>query len=152
MTNKEPFSKRFGLHSIQAKEITKLEDIYDEIELLGFPVSGTLFDMLETNFRGEVFSRELKNCVGKKVRMVGEFVCEKPTWTKHQEVMKFGRFYDVENNFIDTIHFPPSLAAYPLKGWGVYLMMGTVKEEFGFQTLEIEKIVKLPVRGDPRSE
>ena len=146
------FASQSSSYILPTMEGSQLEDIYDEIELLGFPVSGSLFDMLETSFRGDVLSRDLKNQVGKKVRMVGEFVCEKPTWTKYKEVMKFGRFYDIENNFIDTIHFPPSLQVYPLKGWGVYLMLGTVKEEFEFQTVEVEKIVKLPVRGDPRSE
>ena len=35
-------------------EQSKLEDAYDEIELLGFPVTLTWFDMLQTKFRGEV--------------------------------------------------------------------------------------------------
>jgi len=30
----------------------KIEDVYDEIELFGFPVTVSWFDMLETSFRG----------------------------------------------------------------------------------------------------
>ena len=33
-----------------------LEDVYDEIELFGFPVTVSWFDMLETSFRGEIYS------------------------------------------------------------------------------------------------
>ena len=37
----------------------KTEDVYDEIELFGFPVTMSWFDMLETSFRGEVSARDM---------------------------------------------------------------------------------------------
>ena len=36
----------------------RLEDVYDEIELFGFPVTMSWFDMLETSFRGEVSAQQ----------------------------------------------------------------------------------------------
>ena len=55
-------------------EYSPVEDAYDEIELLGFPVSISLFDLLKTNLRGEIMARELIRYPGRKVRMVGRMV------------------------------------------------------------------------------
>ena len=132
-------------------ESDNLEDVYDEIELLGFPVTLSAFDLLQTSFRGEIKARELNNCVGKTVRMVGNFVAVKYVQTIRKEIMNFGTFLDDEGNFFDTVHFPPSLKLYPFKGAGVYLIMGRVVEEFGFASLEVDKLAKLPIKPDPRS-
>lgn len=56
-----------------------------------------------------------------------------------------------KGNRFDTKHFQLSLRAYPFKGAGVYLVLGKVVEEFGFPSIEVEKMAKLPVKADPRS-
>jgi error-prone DNA polymerase len=127
-----------------------LEDAYDELELLGFPVSCSAFEMLQTDFRGEALARELPGRVGQKLRLVGNLVCTKGVRTVRNEIMMFGTFLDPEGNFFDTVHFPPSLRLHPFKGLGVYLVLGKVVEEFGFPSLEVEKMAKLPYRKDPR--
>ncbi len=127
-----------------------LDDAYDEIELFGFPVTINWFDMLETSFRGEVSARDLIRHVGKKVRMVGHLVTIKYIKTIKKEWMNFGCFIDAEGNFFDTTHFSQSLKNYPFKGSGTYLILGKVVEEFGFPSLEVEKLAKLPVRPDKR--
>jgi len=128
----------------------RIDDAYDEIELLGFPVSMTWFDMLVTSFRGEVMAGTLINHVGKKVRMVGHLVTIKYIKTIKKEWMNFGCFIDAEGNFFDTTHFPQSLISYPFKGAGTYLILGKVVEEFGYASLEVEKMAKLPVKPDKR--
>ena len=127
-----------------------LDDAYDEIELFGFPVTVSWFDMLETSFRGEISAREMLKYVGKKVRMVGHLVTIKYIKTIKREWMNFGCFIDAEGNFFDTTHFSQSLKSYPFKGSGTYLILGKVVEEFGFPSLEVEKLAKLPVRPDKR--
>nr|WP_067060014.1 DNA polymerase III subunit alpha [Mucilaginibacter sp. L294] len=129
-----------------------LEDIYDELELIGFPVSATMFDLVKTDFRGDVPAKDLHLYEGQIVRMVGDFVCDKFVQTKNGKVMKFGTFFDVHGDFFDTVHFPPSLAAYPLHGNGVYLIMGKVVLDFGCPGIEVYKVARLPVHPDPRSE
>jgi DNA polymerase-3 subunit alpha len=131
-------------------EHNKLDDAYDEIELLSFPVSMTWFDMLETSFRGEVPANELIRNIGKKVRMVGHLVTIKYIKTIKREWMNFGCFIDPEGNFFDTTHFPQSLKYYPFKGAGTYLILGKVVEEFGYASVEVEKMAKLPVKSDKR--
>jgi error-prone DNA polymerase len=127
-----------------------LDDAYDEIELIGFPVTVSWFDMLETSFRGEINAREMIGHVGKKVRMVGHLVTIKYIKTIKREWMNFGCFIDAEGDFFDTTHFSQSLKNYPFKGSGTYLIMGKVVEEFGFPSLEVEKLAKLPIRPDKR--
>jgi DNA polymerase-3 subunit alpha len=131
---------------------TDLENAYDELELLGFPVTLSSFDMLETSFRGEIGAKVLLNSVGKKVRMIGRLVTIKYVKTVKKELMHFGTFLDVSGEFFDTVHFPNSLKSYPFGGSGVYLILGTVTEEFGYPSLTVEKMAKLAVKKDPRNE
>ncbi len=127
-----------------------LEDAYDEIELLGFPVSTTNFNILKTEFRGDILACDLDNNIGKKVRMVGLLVTIKYVRTVKKEMMHFGTFLDVKGEFFDTTHFPDSLRNYPFRGHGIYLMLGKVVTEFGYASIEVEKLAKLPLHSDPR--
>ncbi|MGB4291810.1 MAG: DNA polymerase III subunit alpha [Bacteroidales bacterium] len=139
-------------YSLPELEYDKLSDAYDEIELIGFPVSVSWFDMLETSFRGEIFAHELNKYEGKKVKMIGQLVTVKYIKTVKNEWMNFGCFIDAEGNFFDTVHFPQSLKNYPFKGSGIYLIAGKVVVDFGFPSIEVEKMAKLPVKKDPRSD
>jgi len=128
-----------------------IEDAYDEIELIGFPVSIRYFELLKTSFRGEIMAKEMATFKGKTVRMMGELVTRKFTKTKSGQIMNFGTFIDNEGEFFDTTHFPKALDQWPFRGHGIYLILGKVEEEFGFYTLIVEKMAKLPIVPDPRS-
>jgi DNA polymerase III alpha subunit len=128
----------------------KVEDAYDEIELLEFPVSLNEFDLLKTKSRGDCLAKDLTKHSGKKLRMVGNFVTQKSVRTSNGKLMAFGTFLDSEGNYFDTTHFPPSLKEYPFKGWGVYLILGKVVEEFGIASIEVEKMAKLDIEQDNR--
>ena len=128
----------------------KLEDVYDEIELFGFPVTVSWFDMLETSFRGDVSANRMHEYTGKKVRMVGHLVTVKYIKTLKNDWMNFGCFIDAEGSFFDTTHFSQSLKNWPFKGSGTYLILGKVVVEFGFPSLEVEKMAKLPIKPDQR--
>lgn len=140
--------QKFNLPKFQTSWI---EDVYDEIELFGYPITKSMFDILRTSFRGEVMTSDLLNNVGKVVRMVGTFVADKDVITKHGGHMKFGTFFDAQGDFFDTTHFPQSLRQYPLQGSGAYLIEGKVVSEFGFPSVEVSKIAKLPIVSDPRT-
>ncbi len=131
-------------------EQTALENSYDELEILGFSVTIPTFDLLQTGFRGEVMAREMLEHVGKKVRMLGHLVTIKHVRTRQKQWMNFGAFLDVEGEFFDVVNFPDSLGKYPYKGQGIYLLFGTITEEFGFPGMTVEKMAKLPYRPDPR--
>ena len=65
-------------------------------------------------------------------------------------MMHFATFLDYEGQFFDSVHFPDSLKRYPFQGYGIYLMKGKIVEEFGYTTLEVHKLARLPVKNDPR--
>jgi DNA polymerase-3 subunit alpha len=107
---------------------------------MGFPVSMSWFDMLETSFRGEIMANMMNKYIGRKVKLVGHLVTVKYIKTIKKEWMNFGCFIDNEGNFFDTTHFTQSLKNYPFKGSGTYLILGKVVEEFGYPSVEVEKM------------
>ncbi|HAJ98617.1 MAG TPA: hypothetical protein DCM62_01185 [Bacteroidales bacterium] len=131
-------------------ETDLIQNAYDEMELLGFTVSVSPFDLVKNPFRGEIMGANLLQLVGSKVRMVGWLVTTKYVRTIKNEIMYFGCFLDVEGNFFDTVHFPDSVRTWPFRGNGVYLILGTITQEFGFPSLTVEKMAKMPIIPDPR--
>jgi len=140
-------ARRFELPALVRSD---KEDAFDEIELLDFPVTLNYFQLLQTTYRGELNARMLREYIGRQVRMVGMLVTIKYVRTIKNEIMNFGTFFDTEGEFFDTVNFPPSLKNYPFKGRGVYLILGKVVEEFGFPSIEVEKMARLPLVKDER--
>lgn len=126
------------------------EFYYDEMELLRFPVSCSPFDMLRTNYRGDVMVADMGKHLGRTVRMVGHYICQKSLRTKKGDPMAFGTFWDASFDYLDTVHFSESLRQYPLQGAGTYLLEGKVMEEYGVPSLQVTRMAKLPIRPDPR--
>jgi DNA polymerase-3 subunit alpha len=139
--------KKFILPELEQNLIA---DVYDEIELLGFPVTYSYFDLLATKFRGDILAHEMTSYVGKTIRMLGLLVTIKYVRTIKREWMHFGTFIDVNGRFFDTVHFPKAVTSYPFRGEGVYLVKGKIVEEFGFPSMTVEKMAKMPLKGDPR--
>lgn len=120
------------------------EDAFDEFEILEFPLCFP-FHLLPPEYKGDITEKEMKNYVGKKVRMLGYYVCDKAHYTKNNELMNFSHFMDSEGKTFDTIHFPVSLNRYPFKGRGFYMLQGKITQEFGHASMEVESMVKLPM-------
>lgn len=128
---------------------TVLEDAYHELELLGFPVTLSMFDLLKTGYRGVIKAKDLVKFVGQTVKMVGLYVCEKTVYTKDSKKMWFGTFLDADGHFFDTTHFPNNTPGYPFRGAGCYLILGKIVEDFGFPSIEVVKFAKLEILGNP---
>ncbi|MBO2523312.1 MAG: DNA polymerase III subunit alpha [Bacteroidetes bacterium] len=123
-----------------------LEDAYDEMELFGFPVTLTWFDMLKTRFRGEVFAKNMLQNVGKQYRMLGKLVSLKYVKTSKGELMHFANFLDANGDVFDATIFPNVLKMYPFQGDGIYLMLGKIVEEFGHPSIEVQKMAKMEIK------
>ena len=128
-----------------------LEDAYDEIELFGFPVTMTWFDMLKTRFRGEVLANDMLQHVGSQYRMLGHLVSLKYVKTSKGELMHFANFLDANGDVFDAVVFPNVLKTYPFQGNGTYLMLGKITEEFGHPSIEVQKLAKMEIQSDPRA-
>ena len=120
-----------------------LQNAYDEMELYGFPVSLTWFDLLKTNFRGELMSCQMLNFVGRRYRMLGKLVTVKNFRTCKSDPMALATFVDATGEAFDTVLFPQVFKNYPFQGDGIYLLLGKVTEEFGQPSLEVEKMARL---------
>ena len=130
-------------------ERSPFEDAFDEIELLGFPTSFTPFDLLQTNFRGDVMAKDLNVNHKKQVRMLAYLISRKQVPTV-RGTMYFGTWIDHEGTYFDTTHFPDNLQQFPFQGGGCYLLLGIVEVDYHFPTLTIMKMAKLPFVPDPR--
>ena len=130
-------------------ERSPFEDAFDEIELLGFPSSFTPFELLQTNFRGDVMANDLAQHHKKKVRMLAYLISRKQVPTV-RGTMYFGTWIDVEGTYFDTAHFPDNLKHFPFQGGGCYLLSGIVEVDYHFPTVTILKMAKMPFVSDPR--
>jgi DNA polymerase III alpha subunit len=134
----------------------RLDDAYDELELLGFPLCSP-FELINGSQKSEVRSptsdfrlptsdllaSDLKNHKNKTIEIIGYHVTSKHTQTKHKDHMMFGTFLDREGFFFDTVHFPKIAAQFPFTGRGCYCIKGKVAEEFGFYSIDVIEMNRL---------
>lgn len=125
------------------------DQAFDEIELLGFPLCSP-FDLLSEQVSQTIIREDMSSCIGKTVKILGYYVARKNVTTSNRKLMNFGTWLDKEGQFFDTVHFPPSLSKYPFQGKGCYLIRGRVVEDFGFPSIEVSKMKKLPFVHDER--
>lgn len=121
-----------------------LEDAFDEIELLGFPLCDP-FLLLNTKDIGNVCARNLLERVGHEVRIAGYLVATKDTNTLKGAAMQFGTFHDAKGEVFDTVHFPDVARKFPFRGRGFYRVSGKVVEDFGVPMIEVSVMEKLPL-------
>ena len=145
------FATPVSAYALPALSTYRDEDAYDQIELLGFPLCSPFALLAEPDrLQGTLPVRQMPEHLGRTVRMVGYLVCTKGVRTVRGEGMCFGCFLDADSDFLDTVHFPPTLAAWPFRGPGLYELQGTVTEEFGVYALEVSRMERLFYRPDPR--
>lgn len=156
LVNFKPENRNLTLLQEPVKEFTlpelsrsEFEDAFDEIELIGFTVSCTPFDLLQTKHRGEVMAKDLIHHHKGEVKMLAYLISRKHVPTK-KGAMFFGTWIDVEGNYFDTAHFPDCLEQYPFQGGGCYLLLGKVEVDYHFPTITIIKMAKMPFIPDPR--
>lgn len=120
-----------------------IDDAYDELEILGFPLRNP-FDIVDDDPYKYVLAKDIEQHTGKIITTLVYFIDYKVVPTKNGGTMCFGTFFDVELNWVDTVHFPPSFAQYPLKGQkGFYKVTGKVVEEYGAYAIEVNKLYKI---------
>ena len=122
----------------------ELEDAFDEIELLGFPLCDP-FRLVRAADFGNVTARDLPLKINRHVRIVGYVVTTKDTATLKGEPMHFGTFYDAKGEVFDSVHFPNVARTYPFRGRGFYELHGKVVDDFGVSMIEVTRMEKLPM-------
>ena len=156
LNNLKPENKNLMLIEQPVKEFklpnlerSLYEDAFDEIELLSFPISCTVFDLLQTKYRGDCMAKDLIIHHKKQVKMLAYLISRKQVPTI-RGTMYFGTWIDNEGTYFDTVHFPDNLIQYPFLGGGCYLLLGNVEVDYHFPTVTITKMAKMPFVPDPR--
>ena len=130
---------------------TKLEEAFDQIELLGFPLCDP-FDLADEPIENGTTARELSSKLGHFVVAYGYLVTVKETKTAKGDRMNFATFIDQNGDFLDSVHFPNVAKQFPFRGKGLYKIQGRVAEEFGFFSIEASALFKVAMIPDPRYE
>jgi len=153
-------NKKYELPKVQRSVI---EDAYDEIDVLGFPLSVNTFELIDydSKYNAKIkeivvaqklsYVKQLEELHDKKITMIGMLISIKdvPTARGH---MNFGTWVDEKGDYFDTTHFPDALLQSPFSGAGCYALYGKVTVDFHFPTIEIIKMKKLVIKADPRYE
>lgn len=121
-----------------------IDEAFDEIELLGFSLCSP-FELLKDKLPSKLTAKQLPLYINKEVVIVGYLINTKGTYTGKNEKMYFGTFIDLNGDWIDTVHFPPSARAYPFIGPGCYALKGKVMEEYDFVSIEVNAMKRLAV-------
>ncbi len=119
-----------------------LDDLYDEMEILGFTLSNP-FAMVDDDCDTYILSKDLKDHLNKSVTCLAYFIAHKHVTTKNNDYMYFGTFVDKNLDWIDTVHFPDVAKKYPINNSGFYRVTGKVVEDFGVQSIEVQKMFKV---------
>lgn len=130
-------------------EESQLEQAFEEIELLGFPLCNP-FNLLAKFPDEHQTNRDIPGYDGKNILTYGYLVALKQATTSKGEIMYFGTFLDREGKLLDTVHFPPSIQKFPFTGKGIYRMEGRVTNEFEYYTIEVERMQKMAYMEDVR--
>ncbi len=130
-------------------EYSPLEQAFDQIELLGYPLCDP-FLLLQQPPQSSLMADQLQDYESKIVLIYGYLVTTKPTKTSKGAVMYFGTFLDRKGQFFDTVHFPPVAQRWPFRGRGVYAIQGKVVTEFDCTTIEVTRMEIQPIIQDPR--
>lgn len=130
--------------------VSPLEDAYDEMELLGFPLCSP-FSLIPQLPEGCVLQADLPQYLGQTVQIMGYLICVKTTTTVKGDPMQFANLLDAAGDTLDVILFPDAVRRYPFAGRGLYLISGKVAEEFGCYAIEVNEMKKYAYVPDPRS-
>lgn len=136
-------------YTLPALPTTPVEDAFDQIELLGFPLCNP-FDLLEEPPQNPLLANDLPGYNNREITLYGYLVTTKVTKTSNGKRMHFGNFLDRDGYFFDTVHFPQVAERYPFRGRGVYIVTGKVSEEFGCYSIEVTSMEKAVMISDPR--
>ncbi len=121
---------------------SRLDDLYDQIEIIGFPLSNP-FELADDDPAGYVAAKDLHLHHKKIVSVLCYFIARKHAVTKNDEGMFFGTFVDAQLDWIDTVHFPEVARQYPLHKSGFYKITGKVTDDFGVYSLEVRGLEKV---------
>ena len=142
----KPKHRQFNLPSLNTSYI---EDAYDQMELLGFPLCN-YFDLIDEPLNKSILAKNLNKYINQSVLLYGVLVNTRFHTASNGKLLRFCTFIDQDGNYFDTVHFTKVVEKYPIHGLGVYACFGRVTESFDFCSLDIIWSKKMSLKPDPR--
>ncbi|EGV44707.1 DNA polymerase III subunit alpha [Bizionia argentinensis JUB59] len=142
----KPNHKAFNLPKLNS---SWLEDAYDEMELLGFPLCD-YFDLINEPIKSHIKAKNMLTHSGENVLLYGKLVNTRFHKGATGKLMRFCTFVDDEGCYFDTAHFQDTVEKHPINGIGIYACYGKITEEYGFCSLSIIWTQKMALKTDPR--
>ncbi|OBX22339.1 MULTISPECIES: DNA polymerase III subunit alpha [Bizionia] len=142
----KPNHKAFTLPKLNSSWI---EDAYDQMELLGFPLCN-YFDLINEPIREHIKAKNMFQHRNENVLLYGKLVNTRFHKGATGKLMRFCTFVDDEGCYFDTVHFHDTVEKYPIHGIGIYACYGKITEEFDFCSVEIIWTQKMALKPDPR--
>ena len=147
-------AKLFNIHhkqfNIPKLNTSQLENAYDQMELLGFPLCD-YFQLVAEGIQNHIKAKELNTYINKPVLLYGTLVNTRFHKASNGKLLRFCTFTDADGDYFDTVHFTKVVDKYPIHGIGVYACYGKVTEDFDFCSLDIIWSKKLTLKPDPRA-
>ncbi|MHA7941535.1 DNA polymerase III subunit alpha [Formosa sp. 3Alg 14/1] len=144
----KPAQKRFNLPSLNTSFV---EDAYDQMELLGFPLC-PYFKLINESLQPHIKAKDMNKHVNQTVLLYGVLVNTRFHNTSQGKRIRFCTFTDQDGHYFDTVHFTKVVNQYPVHGIGVYACYGKVTSDFDFCSIDIIWSRKLSVIPDPRGD
>jgi DNA polymerase-3 subunit alpha len=126
-----------------------LENVYDEMELLGFTIHDH-FKWVVAPFLPSIKAKEMINHTNKKVLIYGLLVTTRYNKTSQNKLMRLSTFIDIDGDYFDAVHFTDVVYLYPINGIGVYACYGKITTRYDFCSMNVIKSKKMDIAVDPR--
>ncbi len=127
-----------------------LEEAYDQMELLGFPLCD-YFELVDEPIESTLLAKDMLQYKNQPILLYGILVNSRFHKTSKGQKMRFSTLTDLKGEYFDAVHFPQVVDKYPVHGIGVYACYGKVTEEFDFCSLDVIWSKKLSLKADPRN-
>ena len=136
-------------YEIPKLEFHWLENVYDEMELLGFTIHN-YFKLVTEPFLPSVKAKEMNAFSNKNVLIYGMLVNTRYNKTSQNKLMRLSTFIDENGHYFDAVHFTDVVHQYPINGMGIYGCYGKIINRYGFCSMNIIQSKKMGIAVDPR--
>ncbi|UAM98411.1 DNA polymerase III subunit alpha [Polaribacter litorisediminis] len=148
-TQEKLFRLQHQKFEIPALHTHWLENVYDEIALLGFTIHD-YFSLVTEEFLPHTKAKEMEAYSNKNILLYGKLVTTRFNKTSQGKLMRLSTFIDQDGFYFDAVHFTDVVHLYPINGIGIYACYGKITNRFGFCSMNIIKSKKMSIAIDPR--
>ena len=127
-----------------------IENAYDEMELLGFPLCN-YFNLVNEEMNTGVLASQMKDFINQEILIYGSLVTTRFNKTSQGKLMRLSTFIDSNGDYFDAVHFTDVVNKYPIHGLGIYACYGKITDRHDFYSMSVIWSKKLPIIPDPRN-